>query len=120
MYRRASFLLVLLLSLTPLAGSAMQLQDPRSAAVFIQKQRPLVTACLEHSHSVLSTDQLWSYPACATLLERDQQIRQAWSLLLPDGSARGLVYIPYGLRQPTVDAYSEYKKLAQRIARLTP
>ena len=106
--------------MAPLAHSAVQLQDPRSAAVFIQKQRPLVNACLQHSNTVLYIDQLWSYPACATLLERDRQIKQAWALLLPDDSARGLVYVPYGLRQPTVDAYAEYKKLAQRIARLTP
>lgn len=100
-------------------GHAMQLNDPRAAAVYIQKQRPLVDACLNHSQRVSHPSQLWEHAACATLLERDRPIKRAWALLLPEGSHRGLVYIPYGLRQPTIDAYAEYKKLAQRIARLS-
>lgn len=120
MYRRASFLLFVLLGLTPVTGSAMQLQDPRSAAVYLQQQRPLVRACLAHSYTAASAAQLWSDADCSALLEQNSRLKQAWALVLPNGSVKGLLHIPYGLRQPTIDAYAEYKKLAQRIAGLAP
>jgi len=97
----------------------MEINDARSAAVFIQKQRPLVQVCLKQAQRSTALANVWSYPACAQLLARNQQIKTAWALLLPQGSVTGLIGVPYGLRQPTVDAYAEYKALAERIAQLT-
>lgn len=99
--------------------SAMQIIDARSAAVFIQKQRPLVQACLKQARRSTALAEIWSYSACEQLLTRDQQIKTAWALLLPQGSITGLIGVPYGLRQPTVDAYAEYKSLAERVAELS-
>lgn len=96
----------------------MQINDARSASVFIQKQRPLVQACLKQAQRSTVLANIWSHSACEQLLARDQQIKAAWELLLPQGSISGLIGVPYGLRQPTVDAYSEYKALAERITEL--
>lgn len=113
-----SLFLVSLLLLVPFQVSAMQISDPRAAAVYIQKQRPLVKTCLDTSRRSHNLNNIWADSACEQLLARDKKIRAAWAMLLPEGTVTGLAAIPYGLRQLTVDAYAEYKLLAERIAQL--
>lgn len=116
-YRRVITAAILLTSVSGV--QAMQLNDPRSAAVYIQKQRPVITGCLQQALRFSETTRIWSTPECQQLLQQDQQLKQAWGLILPDGSVAGIAGIPYELRKPTVEAYSEYMQLAERIAYLS-
>ncbi|MEH6577294.1 MAG: hypothetical protein V7731_09480 [Amphritea sp.] len=99
--------------------AAMQINDPHSAAVFIQKQRPAVEACLQVAQRNRSLTNIWSSAPCEKLLTQDKQLKKAWALLLPDGSVAGLSELPYELRKLTIDAYSDYKAFAERIAQLS-
>ena len=116
---RSLFVALALILTISLPAQAMQLTDPRAAAVYIQKQRPLINGCLKQAYRTKSLDQLWQTPACKQLLLQDQQLKTAWNWILPGGSSRGIAAIPYELRKPTIDAYSEYKRLAERIAQLS-
>ena len=116
---RSLFVALALILAISMPAQAMQLTDPRAAAVYIQKQRPLINGCLKQAYRTKSLDQLWQTPACNQLLLQDQQLKTAWNWILPDGSSRGIAAIPYELRKPTIDAYSEYKRLAERIAQLS-
>ncbi|WP_417225196.1 hypothetical protein [Amphritea sp.] len=112
-------LIILLLPLMAQQAVALQLTDPRSAAVYIIKQRPLINACLEQAYTHINLSQIWDSPPCQQLLDQDLQLKTAWHLLLPNGTTTGLAKVPYGLRKPTLDTYSEYKQLAERIAQLS-
>lgn len=109
---------LLLIGASPLVFS-MQLEDPRAAAVYILKQRPLISACRVQAQSSNDLNQIWSSPACQQLLDQDPQFTAAWQQLLPEGKIKGLAKVPYSLRKPTVETYSEYKELAERIAQLS-
>ena len=114
---QAVFAILTLVASNQLA--AMQVNDPHSAAVFIQKQRPTVKACLQvaqHNHSLTN---IWTSAPCEKLMTQDTQIKKSWALLFPDGSVTGLSVLPYELRKLTVNAYSEYKEFAERIAQLS-
>lgn len=113
---RHLFLTMLVISLPV---QAMQLTDPRAAAVYIQKQRPLITGCLQQALRSSNLQQVWQATSCQKLLNQDQQLKTAWSWILPGGSSQGIAAIPYELRKPTVDAYAEYKRLAERISQLS-
>ncbi|BBB27495.1 hypothetical protein [Amphritea japonica] len=97
----------------------MQLEDPRSAAVYILKQRPLINNCLEQAQQSTQLSQIWSSTPCQQLLDQDPQFKAAWQQLLPEGKKNGLAKVPYALRKPTIETYSEYKQLAEIIARLS-
>ncbi|WP_428035620.1 hypothetical protein [Amphritea sp.] len=97
---------------------AMQLNDPRAAAVYIIKLRPLINACLSRANASNNLNQVWESTPCQQLLGEEPQFRTAWHLLLPEGKINALAEVPYSLRQPTIDTYSEYKQLAERIAQL--
>lgn len=109
---------LLLTSAAPLVFS-MQLEDPRSAAVYILKLRPLINACLTQAQNSNNLKQIWNSPPCQQLLDQNQQFKAAWQQLLPEGEIKGLAEVPYSLRKPTVETYSEYKELAERIAQLS-
>jgi len=113
----ALVLTTLLLISGPVA--AIQLTDPRSAAVYILKLRPLINACRKHADASSSLSAVWSSPPCQQLLDEEPRFTTAWQLLLPDGKISALAEIPAPLRKPTIDTYSEYKQLAERIARLS-
>ncbi len=117
---RIAFIAALSGSAITTPSAAMQLSDPHSAAQFIQQQRALVQSCLHVARGNHQLDKIWSAAPCEALLARDRELQQAWALVLPGGSIQGLSALPYGLRQPTVDAYAEYKAFAERIAQLTP
>lgn len=99
-------------------ASAMQLNDPRSAAVYIIKLRPLINSCLRQINASNSLAEVWSSSPCQQLLDEDPQLTTAWQLILPEGEINALAEVPYPLRKPTMDTYSEYKQLAERLARL--
>ncbi|WP_299201100.1 hypothetical protein [uncultured Amphritea sp.] len=114
---RVLILTTLLLIAWPL--SAMQLNDPRSAAVYILKLRPLINACLNQANASSRLAEVWNSPPCQQLLDEEPQFTTAWQLILPEGEISALAEVPYPLRKPTMDTYSEYKQLAERIARLS-
>jgi len=97
----------------------MQLDNPRAAAVYIIKLRPLISACLKQADANSTLSAVWRSPPCQQLLDEEPRFTIAWQLLLPDGKTNALAEIPEPLRQPTVDTYSEYRQLAERIARLS-
>ena len=97
----------------------MQLEDPRSAAVYILKQRPLINDCLIQAQNSTQLTQIWSSTPCQQLLDQDPQFKAAWQQLLPEGKKNGLAKVPYALRKPTMETYAEYKQLAEIIARLS-
>ncbi|WP_290701222.1 hypothetical protein [Amphritea sp.] len=111
--------LPLILTCAAPAAFSMQLEDPRSAAVYILKQRPLINACLIQAQKSTELNQIWSSSPCQQLLDRDQQFKAAWQQILPEGKINGLAKVPYSLRKPTVETYSEYKQLAEIIAQLS-
>ncbi|SEQ88665.1 hypothetical protein SAMN03080615_03095 [Amphritea atlantica] len=106
--------------LLSISGSAiaMQLTDPRSAAVYIIKLRPLINACRQQADASNNLTTLWNSSACRLLLNEEPQFTRAWQLLLPQGNINPLAEVPYSLRKTTIDTYSEYKQLAERIAQL--
>ncbi|MBQ0756437.1 MAG: hypothetical protein KBT66_15855 [Amphritea sp.] len=112
-------ILSLLLSCAAPLAFSMQLDDPRSAAVYILKQRPLINACLIQAQHSTELNQIWSSSPCQQLLDQDQQFIAAWQQILPEGKINGLAKVPYSLRKPTVETYSEYKQLAEIIAQLS-
>lgn len=120
-FQPLTLLLALPLVLTCAAPAAlgMQLEDPRSAAVYILKQRPLINDCLIQAQDSIELNQIWSNSSCQQLLDQDQQFKAAWQQILPDGKINALAQIPYSLRKPTVETYSEYKQLAEIIAQLS-
>lgn len=112
-------IITLILPLVAQQALAIQLTDPRSAAVYLQQQRPLINACLHEAQASNHLPDIWRSQACQQLLDQDSQLKTAWQLILPNGTTKGLAQVPYGLRQLTVDTYSEYKQLAERIAQLS-
>ncbi|RTE66625.1 hypothetical protein EH243_05955 [Amphritea opalescens] len=112
-------IIALTLPLVAQQALAIQLTDPRSAAVYLQQQRPLINACLQEAQANTQLPEIWASQACQQLLAQDPQLKTAWQLILPNGTTQGLAQVPYGLRQLTVDTYSEYKQLAERIAQLS-
>ncbi|WP_296055915.1 hypothetical protein [uncultured Amphritea sp.] len=112
---------LLLMTLLLISGpvTAMQLDNPRAAAVYIIKLRPLISACLKQADANSTLSAVWRSPPCQQLLDEEPRFTIAWQLLLPDGKTNALAEIPEPLRQPTVDTYSEYRQLAERIARLS-
>lgn len=98
---------------------SMQLEDSRSAAVYILKLRPLINTCLIQAQNSTELNQIWSSSPCRQLLDQDRQFKAAWQQILPDGKINGLAEVPYSLRKPTVETYSEYKQLAEIIAQLS-
>ncbi len=118
---RLSALVALLtaLLLTSWSASAMQLNDPRSAAVYLIKLRPLISSCLHQANISNHLNEVWDSPPCQQLLDEEPQFTNALQLLLPGGDINALAQVPYSLRKPTMDTYSDYKQLAERIARLS-
>ncbi|MDO6564565.1 hypothetical protein Q4488_14355 [Amphritea sp. 1_MG-2023] len=112
---------IITLMLTTIASSALAIQvtDPRSAAVYIVKQRPLINACLSQAQASNTVADIWTNSACQQLLNHSLQLKTAWQFILPNGNTTGLAEVPSTLRQATVDSYSDYKQLAERIAQLS-
>lgn len=111
-------MIALMLSCVTHQAIALQLVDPRSAAVYLLQQRPLINACLQQAKTNQNLSLIWRSPPCQRLLQQDSQLKLAWQLILPNNTTAGLAQVPYGLRQSIVDTYSEYQQLAERIAQL--
>ena len=82
------------------------------------EQIAVAGACRQQADASNNLTTLWNSSACRLLLNEEPQFTRAWQLLLPQGNINPLAEVPYSLRKTTIDTYSEYKQLAERIAQL--